>query len=141
MTGGVTVRKGFIALLAVLLLAACSSAPADRDSAAMSPDVDYLLTSAANDFHTHSPPSPVRFRNVRSGFALEGGVRHYRVCGEFLPAPGDGKAEWLAFATIKTSAYEQWIGGQSAAFCKLPSITWDKADWSATLQTRFESLR
>lgn len=146
-------------IFAALVLAACSATPVQRvESPAVSPTqaptpelqnasvdsvVQFLLTSAATDFHTHRPPNPVRFRDVRIGHTTSpGGEKQYRLCGQFLPASEGGKAEWTRFATIKTSGYEQWIGGQSAEYCNGPSFTWDKVgDLSSALQGRLDSLR
>src|SRR5229473_2220350 len=77
----------FAVLFATLVLAACSTAPATRsESQAVSPTqvlapelqrssldpvVQFLLTSAATDFHTH-PPSAIRFRVVRPVLASAG---------------------------------------------------------------------
>jgi hypothetical protein len=122
-----------LSVLLAFFVAGCAAAPATRD---LSPSVEFLLTSGATDFHTHAPPRPVRFRDVRSGFVTaRDGTRQYRLCGEFLPAEGGGHAEWTPFATIKTSGYEQWLGAQAA------SITWDKGDLSAVLQSRLDALR
>jgi hypothetical protein len=146
-------------LFATLVLAACSTAPVKRDeSQAVSPTqelapelqkasidsvVQFLLTAAATDFHTHRPPDPVRFREVRLGHIVApSGEKQYMLCGQFLPAPEGGKAEWTPFATIKTSDYEQWIGAQAAGFCQGASIVWDQVgDLSSLLQSRLDSLR
>ena len=74
-------------LFATLVLAACSTAPVTRrESPAVSPTqvpapelenasvdsvVQFLLTAAATDFHTHCPPDPVRFRDVRIGHSCD----------------------------------------------------------------------
>ena len=146
-------------LFATLVLAACSTTPVQRGkSQAVSPTqvpapklqnasidsvVQFLLTAAATDFHTHRPPDPVRFRDVRIGHAMTPkGEKQYRLCGQFLPAQEGGKAEWTAFATIKTSGYEQWIGAQAAGYCQGSSVIWDKeGDLSSSLQSRLDSLR
>jgi hypothetical protein len=151
--------RNLAALFAILVLAACSSAPVKRDeSQAVSPTqvlaselqkasmdsvIQFLLTAAATDFHTHRPPDPVRFREVRLGHVVTpSGEKQHMLCGQFLPAPEGGKAEWTPFATIKTSGYEQWIGAQAAGFCQGASIVWDKAgDLSSSLQSRLDSLR
>jgi hypothetical protein len=143
-------------LFATLVLAACSTAPVTRsESQAVSPTqvlapelqkasidsvVQFLLTAAATDFHTHRPPDPVRFRDVRIGHVMTpSGEVQYMLCGQFLPAH---KAEWTPFATIKTSGYEQWIGAQAAGFCQGSSVIWDKVgDLSSSLQSRLDSLR
>ena len=135
-------------LFATLGLAACSTASVTRsESQAVSPTRDsvvrFLLTAAAADFHTHRPPDPVRFRDVRIGHVMTpSGEEQYMLCGQFLPAQEGGKAEWTPFATIKTSGYEQWIGAQAAALCQRSSVIWDKAgDLSSALQSRLDSLR
>ena len=146
-------------LFAALVLAACSTAPiTNSGSQAVSPTqvlapelqkasidsvVQFLLTAAATDFHTHRPPDPVRFREVRIGHVMTpSGEEQYMLCGQFLPAQAGGKAEWTPFATIKTSGYEQWIGAQAAAFCQGSSVIWDKVgDLSSSLQSRLDSLR
>ena len=132
-------------LFTTLVLAGCSKAPVTRsESQTVSPTVvQFLLTAAASDFHTHRPPDPVRFRDVRIGHVMTpSGEQQYMLCGQFLPAQEAGKAEWTPFATIKTSGYEQWIGAQAARFCQGPSVIWDKVDdLSSSLQSRLDSLR
>ncbi|HET6671144.1 MAG TPA: hypothetical protein VFH15_13025 [Pyrinomonadaceae bacterium] len=148
-----------VVLFATLFLAACSTAPATRSEspavsptqvptpevqkASIDPVVQFLLTSAATDFHTHGPSGPLRFREVRIGHVMTpSGEAQYRLCGQFLPAQEGGKAEWIPFATIKTSGYEQWIGAEAARYCQGSSFIWDKeGDLSASLQTRLDSLR
>ena len=53
-------------LFATLVLAGCKKAPVTRGgSQAVSPTVvEFLLTSAVTDLHTHRPPDPIRFRDV-----------------------------------------------------------------------------
>ena len=105
--------------------------------------VQFLLTAAATDFHTHRPPDPLRFRDVRIGHLMTAsGQGSYLLCGQFLAAQEGGKADWTPFVTIKTSGYEQWIGGQATGFCQGSSVEWDKVgDLSSSLQSRLDSLR
>ena len=99
---------------------------------------EYLLTSAAADFHAHQPPMPARFRKVRLGHLASGDKISYRLCGEFLP---QGKKAWLTFATIKTSGYEQYIGDGPLSYCSDKKMVWDtKADLSSTLKTRLDAI-
>lgn len=133
-------------LSATLVLAACSTSrvtPGGAVSPALEPVVEFLLTATATDFHTHRPPDPVRFRDVRLGHLMtSSGEEQYMLCGQFLPAQEGGNAEWTLFATIKTSGYEQWIGGQAAAFCQHSPVIWDEVgDLSGSLQSRLDSLR
>lgn len=146
-------------LSAALVLAACTSAPVRRgesqagdpaqvsaselQQASLDSIVEFLLAAAATDFHTHRPPDPVRFRDVRIGHVLTSrGEAQYLLCGEFLPAQEGANAEWTPFATIKTSPYEQWIGSQAAALCQNSSVIWDSVgDLSSSLQTRLDSLQ
>jgi hypothetical protein len=86
------------ALFGTLVLAACSTAPVTRnESRTVSPTqipapepqkasidsvVQFLLTAAATDFHTHRPQDPVRFRDVRIGHAMTpSGEKRYMLCG------------------------------------------------------------
>jgi hypothetical protein len=132
-------------LFATLILAGCNGAPVMRsESKAVSPAVvQFLLTAAATDFHTHRPPDSVRFRDVRIGHVMTpSGEEQYMLCGQFLPAQERGKTDWTPFATIKTSGYEQWIGAQAAGFCQDSSVIWDnEGDLSSSLQGRLDSLR
>lgn len=145
-------------LFATSILAACSTtpatpgasgaaraagAPAEMRNASIDPVVDFLLTSAATDFRTHRPLDPVAFRDVRIGHVVTSdGEPQYRLCGEFLPAEDGGTSRWTPFATIKTSGYEQWIGGQAAVFCQGPAVVWDEVgDLSSSLLSRLDSLR
>jgi len=137
-----------VVLIATLVLAACDTSretpgEASAVSPALEPVVEFLLTSAATDFHTHRPPDPVRFRDVRLGHITNAsGEEQYMLCGQFLPAQEGGDAEWMPFATIKTSDYEQWIGAQAAGFCQHSSVIWDElGDLSSSLQSRLDSLR
>lgn len=136
----------FRILLATLALAACSrNASTSPDAQTPGPAVvQFLLTSAATDFHAHRPPDPVRFRNVQLGHVkLPSGEDQYLLCGQFLPAREAGNAEWTGFVTIKTSDYEQYIGDRAAAsFCRDSSVIWDKeGDLSSALQSQLDALR
>ena len=143
-----------ITLFTTLFIAACSSAPiASNQSRTPNPTavnvpapsqesidaiVKFLLTSAAGDFHDHGPKGRLRFRNVRVGHLTTDGKESYRLCGEFLQE-GD-KAEWTRFATIKTSGYEQYIGGGAETYCPA-SIIWDtQGDLSSSLQNQVDAL-
>jgi hypothetical protein len=138
--------RSLLALLTTFVLVACSTAPAARETshpqgASLDPSVEFLLTAAATDFHTNRGSYPARFRNVRSGYYVTAdGTRQHRLCGEFLPAQEGGGAVWVRFATIKTSSYEQWLGGQAAPFCD-SSVTWNRGDLSSLLQSRLDSLQ
>ena len=131
-------------LFATLVLAACTKAPVTRtNSQPVSPAVvQFLLTSAATDFHTHRPPDPVHFLDVHVGHVkTPSGEDLYMLCGQFLPGQESGSAEGTPFVTIKTSDYEQYVGAQAAAsYCQRPSVIWDKGDLSTSLQSRFDSL-
>src|SRR5215211_301975 len=135
-------------LFATLVPAACGTARVTRSAselqnASIDQVVQFLITAAATDFHTYRPSDPGRFRDVRIGHVVTpSGEEQYILCGQFLPAQGGGKAEWMPFATIKTSGYEQWIGAQAVGFCQRSPVIWDKVgDLSSSLQSRLDSLR
>jgi hypothetical protein len=115
----------------------------DTEKTAVDSIVQSLLTSAATDFHTHGPKGPIRFREVRLGHVMSTSTeKQYRLCGQCMPTQGGSKAQWTSFATIKTSGYEQWIGGTAAGFCQDSSMIWDNVgDLSSLLQSRLDSLR
>ena len=141
------VMRFIVALLSTCVLLACSTAPAARNRPQIQEEplnsaVEFLLTSAATDFHAHGPPAPVRFRDVRSGYIMTPDRgKQYRLCGSFSRAEESGKAEWTPFVTIQTSGYEQLLGAQAMNYCARSSVTWDKGDLSSSLQSRLESLR
>lgn len=132
------------ALFATLVLAACSKARDTRnDSPPVSPAIEeFLLASAATDFHAHRPPDPVHFRDVHIGHAkTSSGEEQYMLCGRFVSGQQAAGAQGTPFVTLKTSGYEQYVGPQAAArYCQPPSVIWDKGDLSTSLQNRFDSL-
>lgn len=70
--------------------------------------VQFLITSASDDFRNHQPPSPIDFRNVKVGYITSpNNEKIFVLCGEFL---SQENKEWVQFTTIKTSGYEQYIG-------------------------------
>jgi hypothetical protein len=114
----------------------------EQQKASKDTALQFLLTPAATDFHTHHPAHTIYFRNVYIGSVITPeGEKQYMLCGQFLPARAKDNADWTPFATIKTSGYEQWLGDQAERFCKRPSIMWDKGDLSSSLQSRFDSLQ
>ena len=129
-------------IAATAVLVACGTTPAPRAPSprapSQTPPAEFLLASAAADFHAHRPPDPIGFRDVRFGHVVTtDGTKQYMLCGQFLPS---GRAEGVPFTTIKTSDYEQWIGQQGSGICS--SITRDDpADLSPALQRRFEALK
>ena len=130
----------------VVLLACGSAAPRARSpepqNAPTDPAIEFLIGSAAADFRRQKSPRPVAFRAVRSGYVVtSGGGRQRRLCGEFSPGSRDGEAEWVAFATIETSPYEQWLGGQAVPYCQDAAMTWDSEDLTSRLLSRFNSPR
>ncbi len=146
-------------LFAAFVAAACSTVTVERsESQAVSPSqvpvpelqtakldsvAQFLLTAAATDFHAHGPSHPIRVRGVRIGHTMTpSGEEQYMLCGEFQSAQEGGKAEWTPFTTIKTSGYEQLIGGLGTSLCQGSSVVWDKlGDLSSSLQSRLDSLR
>jgi hypothetical protein len=108
-------------VFATVVLAGCSKAPVTRgESQAVSPTVvEYLLTAAATDFHTHRPPDPLRFRDVRIGHVMTpSGEKKYMLCGQFLPAREAGNAEWTPFATIRRRVMNSGLELKLRAFGK-----------------------
>ena len=130
-------------LLSTLVLVACSSTQATRrQPPTQDAPVEFLLTSAAGDFHSHGPGYPLGFRDVRIGYAMtKDGEKQYMLCGDFGPAQGGGRDQWTPFVTIKTSGYEQWLGAQAKDFCRRSSMVWLDGDLTSALQARLDCKR
>ncbi|MBL0294159.1 MAG: hypothetical protein IPQ04_07805 [Saprospiraceae bacterium] len=96
---------------------ASSTATAEKE---FIPDtvVQFLITSASNDFRNHHPPTPTDFRNVRIGYITsQNNENIFVLCGELL---SQENKEWVEFTTIKTSGYEQYIG--KSQYCQDATI-------------------
>lgn len=150
--------QSFLILVAVLALAGCSttadtqtdiqtakstqSSLTTLQKPAVATAMEFLLTSAATDFHAHPPVEAILLHNVRLGHVLlSDGAEQYMLCGELSSAKNSSNAERTSFATIKTSGYEQWIGAQAVGLCKRDSIIWDSnSDLSSLLQSRVDSI-
>ena len=135
-----------LVLTMTTLFSACGQAPSG-DSSGRQRDVprsehaEFLLSSAAADFRSQREPRPARFRNVRSGQIVTAGGAQYRLCGEFLPEGREETGEWVPFVTLRTSPYEQWLGGQALPFCQDAAMTWDESDLSAVLLDRLKQVQ
>ena len=129
--------------LATILLAAAFAAQAHEPVPQSAPTAtaEYLLDSAASDLRTHAP-FPTRIRDVRLGYVVEeDGKSHYRLCGQYLSTKGPNADEWVPFVTLKTSGYEQYLGGGSRQWCESDRIVWEEGEWTSALQSRMDAIR
>jgi hypothetical protein len=99
--------------------------------------VEFLVTSAAKDFKTAGGNPPTAIRAARIGYFAESGKGNFLLCGSFKSGPRT-KEQWAHFATIKTSDYEQWIGGTAKAYCEQRTIKWYPGDYSKTVMQRIK---
>lgn len=102
--------------------------------------VQFLLTSAATDFYTSQPPPPTDFRNLEIGYLLSSSnEKQYLLCGEYLSK----KNVWETFATIKTSGYEQYLGGNKPiSYCQNSiKVLTDKNTLATGLKSKLDELR
>lgn len=77
-----------------------------------------LIALATSDFTKRGPPvESVRHVHLRYNM-LQSGERSYMLCGQFRIRSTESESQWTDFATIKTSDYEQWIGGIAKAWCE-----------------------
>jgi hypothetical protein len=88
------------------------------------------------------PTEKLSVRDVRMRHLLgANGEKQYRLCGEVLMQEAS-KVDWIPFVTIKTSGYEQYIGGQATSFCHESSLITDEiGDLSSALQKRLDAPR
>ncbi len=92
----------------------------------------FLMTSASNDFRHHQPPTPLDFRNVKIGYLTSpNNEKIYILCGEFL---SQENKEWVAFTTIKTSGYEQYLG--KTQYCQDATIVLTNENLSVELRNK-----
>lgn len=94
--------------------------------------VQFLITSASDDFRKHRPPTPVDFRNVKIGYSKSPkGEKTFLLCGEFLSQEDN---EWAEFTTIKTSGYEQYLG--KTHYCQDANMVLADENLSAELKKK-----
>lgn len=94
--------------------------------------VQFLITSASNDFRNDKQPKPVDFRNVKIGYIKSpNNKKTFVLCGEFLP---QNNKEWTEFTTIKTSDYEQYIG--KTKYCQDATIVLTNENLSVQLMDK-----
>lgn len=152
--------RHLVVFIAALITIGCSAAGVRGDGGAMmqseesagvnaheasaTATVEFLLASAAADFHAHPPAEALRFHDVRIGYLMNPeGSRRYMLCGEFASGQGSGHEDRTSFATIESpggpNGYQQLLGGNNV--CDDPSASFGSAgDLSASLQDRFDSL-
>ena len=96
---------------------------------------NFLISASIADFHKQSGLSNLQFRNSHLGYKTrETGDKMFLLCGEFK---SDSNKNWISFATIKTSGYEQWQGSQALSFCNDSTVVWDyKKDLSQLIQKK-----
>jgi len=140
------ISRALLAFIAVALFGACraetrashgvSSTPPAADPVApheLEASLAYLTSSAGNDFLANSP-GRIEVRNVRFGLRdTTGGRQSYVLCGDFRRRADGDTAQWVPFATVETSKYEQWLG--ETRFCQTLSGAWNTAD---SLTTRLQ---
>jgi len=95
--------------------------------------VQFLITSASNDFRNHQPPTPNDFRNVKIGYIKSpNNEKTFVLCGEFL---SQENKEWIEFTTIKTSGYEHYLG--KTHYCQDATIILTDEKLSLDLKNKF----
>lgn len=115
----------------------------EEKDASVDSAICFLLNASASDFINLQSPVPVAFRDVRIGHLLDANdAKIYILCGQFLSQNKQDNSEWISFATIKTSGYEQWIGAQALAYYEATDMKWYKIeDLSSVLKRRFDFLK
>jgi hypothetical protein len=126
-----------LTLAMTALAAGAAGGSADAPPSADPAAVEFLVASSAKDFKVSGANRPTAIRGARIGFFAESGKGVYLLCGSFKSGAGS-QAKWIHFATIKTSDYEQWLGGTAKAYCEQPTIKWYSVDHSAVLEQRLK---
>ena len=95
--------------------------------------VQFLITSASNDFRNHQPPTTIDFRNVKIGYIKSpNNKKIFILCGEFL---SQETKEWTEFTTIKTSGYEHYLG--KTQYCQDATMVLTDESLSVELKNKF----
>ncbi len=95
--------------------------------------IEFLITSASNDFRNHHPPTPIDFRHVKIGYIKSpNNEKTFVLCGEFL---SQENKEWTEFTTIKTSGYEQYLG--KTQYCQDATMILTDEKLSLDLKNKF----
>ena len=58
----------------------------------------------------------------------------YVLCGDFRRRAEGDTAQWVPFATVEGTTYEQWLG--ETGYCQTVSGAWNAADSLTTLLQR-----
>ena len=94
----------------------------------------FLISSAAGDFRAHTP-GRIEVRSVRFGLRdTTAGRQSYVLCGDFRRRAEGDTAQWVPFATVEGTTYEQWLG--ETGYCQTVSGAWNAADSLTTLLQR-----
>lgn len=115
------------------------SAPASGESSQKHPPnlqpevIQFLLSTAAGEFRAPTTAQPAAFRKVRIGYFSDATPGRYVLCGMAL---SQKEAQWVHFATIRTSPYEQWLGGVAESVCQSKKVSWYPGDFSSDLLKR-----
>ena len=134
--------KVFIFITSMTVLISCNSnnKPQSSESSGTTigkeaiPDtvVQFLITSASNDFRKHQPPTPIDIRNVKIGYLKSSNSdKTFVLCGEFLSKENN---DWENFTTIKTSGYEQYLG--KTQYCQDATMVLSDKDLSLELKSK-----
>lgn len=132
------------ALLVCLLLlqvriAAAAAEPATQLTIPSKPEsatIEFLLSSAAKDFKASGVMLPIQIRHARLGYLHDDRKGSFVLCGLFREAL-TSNTSWTPFATVKTSDYEQWVGGTAQAFCKSSTFAGTKATFREACRSGF----
>jgi hypothetical protein len=93
-----------------------------------------LVAYAASDFAAGAT-RVAAVRDVRLRARADDDVAETLLCGMFRRTDQDADA-WIAFATVLTDPYEQWLGGQAEAMCARADAVSGVEDLTPALQAR-----
>jgi hypothetical protein len=85
--------------------------------------VQFLITSASNDFRDHQPPLATDFLTGKVGNLISSAnEKSFISCGEFLSQENGERGGWETFAKVKTSGFEQYVRDQALSFCQEATV-------------------
>lgn len=97
-------------------IAACAT-PTSAYAEVPRNDIEYLIDVGAQDFADFDIV-PSDFRNVTAAlWSPDEGQNRSMICGEFFGLIEGEGYDWYAFSLVRTSGYENWVGGSAATNC------------------------
>jgi len=114
-------------------IAACAT-PTSAYAEVPQKDIEFLIDVGVKDFASFDNV-PTDFRNVKAAlWSPDVGQDRSMICGEFFGLIEGEGYDWYAFSLVKTSDYENWIGGSAVSNCASEHTQLEEEDLSDAMK-------